>query len=97
MRQSTVEALNTLDALWGQIDAARERVGKPNTIRPPDSFSVQEYADRYGLPYPTAAHQLRKMAKDGTFEQVRALAPAADGRVTTMKFYVLPKGKHASR
>ena len=51
---------------WADIDALRETYAV--TEDHPGSFTIAEYAERYNLPYQTAAGQLTGIARKGKLE-----------------------------
>jgi hypothetical protein len=73
---------------WADVDKAREQyAGSQDT--PAHGFTIQAYAEKYGLPYTTAAGQLAEMAKQGKMKAGKRMGFDIDGRRRPLKVYWL--------
>ena len=52
--------------LWEQMDSVRVKVLTPE--QPSGTFTVNQYADKYKMPYRTASDHLRRLLKAGEIE-----------------------------
>ena len=58
----TVAALDCLDAMWAGVDAHKSNV---LTVRPKSSFTIAEFAARYGVTKSAARDRLARMVEGG--------------------------------
>jgi Fic family protein len=63
---------NELLAAWEDLDVIRGSLSMP-VDRPPNSFTVAEYAQRYGLLRRTATEQLQKLVNAGKLKHVQCI------------------------
>ncbi len=88
MKQQTKEALSSLDAMWAALDRVKEKhCGKVEAIKPEDSFTVEEFSDRYGYSRSHSARILVQLTEQGTLAKLRAYMPNADGRLIIKSVY----------
>ena len=66
---------------WSAIDAALESL-PTKAERPPNSFTVGEYAEDHGMSYDGAACRLKKAVKEGLLERTEPV------RGTTTYYWV---------
>jgi hypothetical protein len=52
----------TESELWAAVDSARAAVSA-STERPPNGFTLSDYAARYGIPDTTAKDQLKRLLR----------------------------------
>lgn len=88
LADSTISALASLGSMWAKVDAARAR-SLPTYGRPDNSFTVEEYAQQYGMTNDAARSQLRRMANAGVFVAHRVIDVAIDGRNCVMNVYTV--------
>lgn len=85
----TNSAIDALVDLRTQIDQIRAKTGYSNIEpRPPNGFTVNEYAEMYNLAIATAYDQLKKMVNTGALKRIYCAVPRTDGRVFTTQVYV---------
>lgn len=84
----TAAALADLDAMWRQVDAARERLDLAVVPRPAASFTAREYAQRHGLSEATAQGHCERMIEAGLARRIRCIVASANGRATPTNVYV---------
>lgn len=56
------------------MQAVYEQFGYPPIDREGGEFTVQEYADQHGIPYNTAASQLKHAVKAGVLSERRVIS-----------------------
>ena len=66
----TVAALDCLDAMWAGVDAHKSNV---LLTRPKNSFTIAEFAARYGVTTSAARDRLARMVEDGTITKYTCL------------------------
>lgn len=71
-------------AMWAVVDAMRSEV---LPARPPNSFTVYEYAAKYGLLRKTAEAKLRRDVDLKKLSRVMALVTTTDGRAAPTVCY----------
>ena len=52
--------------MWDALDKIRASVNDP----PPDTFNAAQFAERYGIPYPTAVSRVRRLMQMGKVSPV---------------------------
>lgn len=72
---------------WAAVDSATDMY---RTVpRPPNSFTNEEYAERYGLKLRTATGQLASAVKSGRFLRHRVSLRFDNGKNRTMNVYTV--------
>ena len=69
MSDASSAAICGLEAMWGEVAAARNRFQR--VLKPVDSFSLDEYAERFGCNRGTADSQLSALVSEGKMEKIR--------------------------
>jgi hypothetical protein len=62
---------------WEEMDALRAR--NDMTHQEAEGFTVREYAERYGIPYPTAINQIERLVQAGKLIRQRTKRPSPEG------------------
>lgn len=92
LKPETAAALSALDSMWTSVDAALERIGVSTlTERPEKSFTIAEFAAKYGIPHRTAVDHLNKGVKAGELKRWNVRMPDSQGHVRPTQVYTVAK------
>jgi len=81
------KAIRALEQMWAKVDAIRA-ANVPASGSPPEgSFTIHEYAERYSLPYATAASQLRRLAAKNVIQTGVFSGVSSGGKLAQLRYY----------
>jgi ABC-type Na+ transport system ATPase subunit NatA len=72
--------------MWGKLDALRDETGLSDAA-PAEAFTVNQWAERYGLTRSSAEREVEQLVKSGRLQSGRARRRGTDGRLSMMRVY----------
>ena len=73
--------------MWSEVDAIREAAIGPVQTRPKASFTIREYANRYGLSESFSRNTLSRLAQKGEVKKIRCYVIDSMGRRIVTNVY----------
>lgn len=88
--ESTAAAITNLEDMWDRVDAARQKLTERFVpVRPANSFTLNEYRERFRIPRTTAHDQIEAMLRRGELEQYQTVVSDSRGRCVMQNIFVL--------
>lgn len=82
-------AINNLESMWSQVDSIRTRIiGECLHARPENSFTRDEYCQRFGVIPATAKDHLANMVRLKLVKQVKVMLPNKVGSIVAHNVYI---------
>lgn len=87
LSSDTLDALDSLESLWAEVEKARSEAGFSVGVKPEGSITVKEYAERFSVSESTARKQLNAMIRSGSMAEITAYVADSRGHMVRLPVF----------